>query len=216
MTYRVLTGLFGHESNAFCKLPTTLENFRDYLLVFGDDIPAALQGARIEPAGVEEAARDYGWELVRTVIAWATPSGPVAGDAWDIGSQAILDAARTQGPFDGVLLNLHGAMATVDDADAEGALLAALREIIGPDLPVAITLDLHANVTAKMTEHADIICAYRSYPHIDQIATSKRAAAVLERAMKGEVRPVVVTARRDMVVGLDDGRTTTGRRPRIR
>ncbi len=209
MTYRVLTGLFGHESNAFSKLPTTLENFRDYLLVFGDDIPAALQGARIEPAGVEEAALEHGWELLRSVIAWATPSGPLARDAWQVGSQAILDAARAGGQIDGVLLNLHGAMATVEDADAEGALLEALRAVIGPDVPVAITLDLHANVTSKMTEHADIICAYRTYPHIDQIATSKRAAAVLDRTMRGEVRPVAVTARRDMVIGLDDGRTTT-------
>jgi len=204
-----LTGLFGHESNAFSKLPTTLENFRDYLLVFGDAIPVALQGARIEPAGVEEAALEHGWKLLRSVIAWATPSGPVARDAWEVGSQAILDAARTGGPIDGVLLNLHGAMATVDDADAEGALLKALRAFIGPDVPVAITLDLHANVTSRMTEYADIICAYRTYPHIDQIATSKRAAAVLDRTMWGEVRPVVMTARRDMVAGLDDGRTTT-------
>lgn len=208
MTHRVLTGLFGHESNAFSKLPTTLENFRDYLLVFGDDIPAVLQGARIEPVGVEQAAHEFSWELVRSIVAWATPSGPVASDAWEVGSKAILDAARTQGPFDGVLLNLHGAMATVDDGDAEGALLEALRAIIGPNVPVAITLDLHANVTSKMTEHADIICAYRTYPHVDQIATSKRAAAVLERAMRVEVRPVTVTARRDMLVGLDDGRTT--------
>ena len=208
MTFRVLTGLFGHESNAFSTLPTTLDNFSDYLLAFGDDIPAAIQGAQIEPTGVEEAAVDHGWELIRSIVAWATPSGPVARDAWDAGRQAILDAATKHGHVDGVLLNLHGAMASFEDADAEGALLESLRAIIGPDIPVAITLDLHANVTSKMTEHADIICAYRTYPHIDQIATSKRAAAVLEQAMRGQVRPVVVTARRDMLTGLDDGRTT--------
>lgn len=209
MTFRVLTGLFGHESNAFSKLPTSLVNFENYLLAFGDDVTTKIQGAKIEPAGVEEAATEYGWDLVRTVVAWATPSGPVARDAWDACAGAILDAAMSKGPFDGVLINLHGAMATVDYDDAEGELLKQLRTIIGPDVPVAITLDLHANVTDLMTEHADIICAYRTYPHIDQIETSRRAAAVLQKAMKGEVKPVAVTVRRDTIEGLDDGRTTT-------
>jgi microcystin degradation protein MlrC len=209
MTFRVLTGLFGHESNAFSKLPTRLDNFRNYLLAFGDDVPAAVKGAGIEPAGVEMAAEELGWDLVRTVVAWATPSGPVAKDAWDACTEAIFEAARNKGPFDGILINLHGAMASVDHYDAEGALLRELRAIVGPDVPLAITLDLHANVTDLMTQHADIICAYRTYPHIDQIDTSKRAAAVLDRAMRGEVRPVCVTARRDTIEGLDDGRTTT-------
>tara|TARA_R110000787_G_scaffold63679_10_gene143900 strand:- start:68093 stop:69586 length:1494 start_codon:yes stop_codon:yes gene_type:complete len=209
MAFRVLTGLFGHESNAFSKLPTRLENFSNYLLAFGDDVPGAIKGATIEPTGVEEAAENMDWDLVRTVVAWATPSGPVARDAWEVGTVAILDAAANQGPFDGVLLNLHGAMACVDHADAEGALLAALRDVIGPDVPVAITLDLHANVTDQMTRHVDIICAYRTYPHIDQVETSWRAARVLDRTMRGEVTPVAVTARRPTIEGLDDGRTTT-------
>ena len=209
MTFRVLTGLFGHESNAFSSQPTRLAQFQNYLLAYGDAVPAAIKGATIEPSGVEQAAEEYGWDLVRTVVAWATPSGPVAQDAWDACSGAILDAARSQGPFDGILINLHGAMASVAHNDAEGVLLAALREIVGPDVPLAITLDLHANVTTLMTKHVDIICAYRTYPHIDQVATAKRAAAVLERTMKGDVRPVCVTARRAMIEGLDDGRTTT-------
>ncbi|MBO6519405.1 MAG: M81 family metallopeptidase [Rhodospirillales bacterium] len=209
MAFRVLTGLFGHESNAFSRLPTAYANFEKYLLAFGDDVPAKIKGASIEPAGVELAAEEYGWELVRTVVAWATPSGPVAQDAWDACAGAILDAAMSKGPFDGVLLNMHGAMATVEYDDAEGELLKQLRAIIGPDAPVAITLDLHANVTDLMTEHADIICAYRTYPHIDQIETSQRAAAVLDRTMKGDVKPACVTVRRDTIEGLDDGRTTT-------
>lgn len=208
MTFRVLTGLFGHESNAFSKLPTTLENFENYLLAIGDDVPAKIEGAQIEPTGVEQAAEKYNWELVRSIVAWATPSGPVARDAWERAREEILEAAA-KGDIDGVLLNLHGAMATVDYNDAEGVLLSDLRKIIGPDIPVAITLDLHANVTDLMTEHADIICAYRTYPHIDQVATSLRAAAVLDQTMKGEVKPTVTTVRRDTIEGLDDGRTTT-------
>ncbi len=209
MSFRVLTGLFGHESNAFSKLPTTLANFEDYLLAFGDDVSDAVKGARIEPTGVEEAAQRFDWDLVRTVVAWATPSGPVSRDAWAACTAAILDAAREQGPFDGLLLNLHGAMASVDHNDAEGVLLSQLRDVIGDDVPLAITLDLHANVTDRMTRHADIVCAYRTYPHIDQVETSMRAAEVLDRAMRREITPRAFTARRAMLEGLDDGRTTT-------
>ncbi len=209
MSFRVLTALFGHESNAFSAMPTTHANFKDYLFALGDDIPAAIRGARIEPAGVEEAAAKFDWNLVRTVAAWATPSGPVADDAWQVASQAILNAARDQGPFDGALICLHGAMATVHDPDGEGVLLEALRKILGPDVPIAITLDLHANVTTRMADNADIVCAYRTYPHIDQVATAWRAANILQRTMAGEIKPTAAIARRAMLTGLDDGRTTT-------
>lgn len=208
MSFRVLTGLFGHESNAFSKLPTTVENFSDYLLAYGDEVPAAVAGSAVEPAGVEEAAAELGWNLVRSVVAWATPSGPLTAEAWEMGSAAIL-AAAAQGPFDGVLLNLHGAMATEEYPDAEGELLTRLRDVVGPDVPIAITLDLHANVTDRMVAHADIVTAYRTYPHVDQKPTSHRAARVLDRAMRGEVTPRLVLARRPQLEGLDDGRTTT-------
>ena len=209
MTYRVLTALFAHETNTFSRQPTTLANYEDYVLAFGDAIPDAIAGSVLELVGVENAAKELGWDLTHTVAAWATPSGPVAREVWDKCAGAFLDAAKNQGPFDGVVLTLHGAMTTVDYADAEGELLTQLRAIIGPDVPVSITLDLHANVTRLMAEHADIICAYRTYPHIDQVTTAERASHILQRAMTGEVSPVVHLARRPMLIGLDHGRTTT-------
>jgi microcystin degradation protein MlrC len=209
MAHRVLTGLFGHETNTFSRLPTTLADFQGYLLAHGDAIPAAVKGSVIEPAGVEAAAEELGWELARTLVAWATPSGRVADDAFEACVGHVLEVAANAGPLDGVLFSLHGAMASASHDDAEGELLERLRAVIGPDVPVAITLDLHANVTRRMARHANIICPYRTYPHIDQAETAKRAARLLERAMKGEVRPVSHLARRDMLGGLDSGRTTT-------
>lgn len=209
MAYRVLTGLFGHETNTFSKLPTTMADFEGYLLAHGDAIPAAVEGSVIEPAGVERAAQELGWELVRSLVAWATPSGRVSDDAWEACVGHVLEVAGQAGPLDGVLFSLHGAMASASHDDAEGEFLERLRAVIGPEVPVAITLDLHANVTKRMARHANIVCPYRTYPHIDQVDTAKRAAALLDRAMKGEVRPVSHLARRDMLGGLDSGRTTT-------
>ena len=123
--------------------------------------------------------------------------------------QAKSEVARSQGPFDGVLLALHGAMKTIDYEDAEGELLKQLRNIVGPEIPVAITLDLHANVTKLMAHHSNILCAFRSYPHVDQIETAVRAGRLLDRAMKGEINPRVYLERRNMLTGLDHGRTTT-------
>ena len=209
MTFRVLTGLFAHETNTFSKLPTTLDNYRDFVLAFGEEIPEAVAGSMLELNGVIQVGAACDWDLIHTVAAWATPSGPVTREVWDTCAGRVFEAAKTQGPFDGVILALHGAMTTIDFADAEGQLLSELRDIVGRKIPIAITLDLHANVTRLMAQHANIICAFRTYPHVDQVETAVRAAYILERAMKGEVNPCVHLARRNMLVGLDHGRTTT-------
>ena len=211
MAPRVLTGLFGHETNTFSKLATGLTDFENYLLAYGDDIPEAIKGSVNEPAGVEQVAVEYGWELVRTIVAWATPSGRVAREAWDTCLGHVIETTKSaikDARLDDVLFSMHGAMATIDYNDAEGEVLERLRAIIGPNVPVAITLDLHANVTSRMAKYADIICAYRTYPHIDQIDTVKRAARILNRALAGEVKPVSHFARRSLLSGLDSGRTT--------
>lgn len=208
MARRVLTGLFAHETNAFSKSPTTLAHYENFLLAFDEAVPDAIRGSVLELVGVEHAAQRYDWELIHTVAAWATPSGPVADDVWDRCAIHILDRAASSMPLDGVLLALHGAMATTTLADAEGELLRQLRRLIGNDVPVAITLDLHANVTDAMVEHSDVITAYRTYPHVDQIQTAQRAADLLQQTMNKEVVPINVVARRAMLTGLDDGRTT--------
>ena len=122
----------------------------------------------------------------------------------------ILDAVDTKGPIDGVLLHLHGAMVSDSHEDAEGELLARLRRRLGPEVPVVVTLDLHANVTQRMADNANALIAYRTYPHIDQYERAWQGAELLERAMQGEIRPQTVIARRPMIYGLDHGRTQQG------
>jgi len=115
-----------------------------------------------------------------------------------------------KGPIDGVLLHLHGAMVSQSHEDAEGEFLARLRHRLGRDVPVVVTLDLHANVTQRMADNASALIAYRTYPHIDQYERAWQGAELLERAMRGEIRPKTVIARRPMLYGLDHGRTQQG------
>ena len=206
---RVLSAQIAHETNTFSILPTTLESYRSRLYYEGADIAAAMGGTACEIAGHIDAAERHGWDLVQPIAAAATPSGKTTADAWAHLSGLVL-AACDQGPFDGVILALHGAMVTEDQDCAEGDLLARLRARIGVDVPIAVTLDLHANVSAAMAEHADIIMAYRTYPHIDQYEIAIEAADLLERTMAGEIAPCLVVAGGPLMTGCNDGRTQGG------
>ena len=207
MSKRVLIASIMHETNTFSRQATDLEAFRRRYDHRGEAIPAAFRTTRSEIGAFLDAARTRGWELVHPVAAAATPSGMVSAGAWAELSGLVLAALAR--PFDGILLALHGAMVTETADDAEGDLLARIRDKVGAQVPIGVTLDLHANVTARMAEHADVITAYRSYPHVDMYERGAEAADLLARMMEGEIRPRTVVARRPTLDGLDHGRTTS-------
>ena len=123
----------------------------------------------------------------------------------------IVDAARThKEQLDGILLSLHGAMVTDFCQDGEGELLARLRSVVGPDMPIGITLDPHANVTRQMCELADIIVTYKTYPHVDMRECARQAAEILQRTMLGEIRPKTLRVHRPMLEEINGGRTDIG------
>ncbi len=208
MARRVLSAQIAHETNTFSIRRTGMEEFRKRGFFLGAEVARALRGTRTEIAGHLAAAERFGWSLVQPVAAAATPSGMVTAECWEELQALLLDAVDDR--LDGVILALHGAMVTETTEDAEGTLLARLRERIGPKVPVAITLDLHANVTAAMAEHADILLAYRTYPHVDQFETAMRAAELLEAAMAAETRPKVMRLQPPLLVGCNHGRTQGG------
>ncbi len=207
MSRQVLIASIEHETNTFSRLPTGLNEFRQRYDHRGAAVREAFLGTKTEMGAFFRAAELYGWTLRHPVAAAATPSGKVTKEASDALSQALLAALDDE--VDGILLALHGAMVTETIDDAEGDLLERIRARIGPDIPIAITLDLHANVSDRMAALADIIIAFRTYPHVDQYERGMQAAALIERTMAGEIRPRTVVARRSMLFGLDAGRTTT-------
>jgi len=207
---RVLLGDFNHETNTFSVQPADLKAFEQLFCVYAPDIEKKFRNTNFEMAGFIDCAEKFNWQTIHTIVASANPCGKVTDDAWDKLTGIILAAAREQGPFDGVLLSLHGAMVTESFDDAEGQLLSQIRQIVGPKIPIAITLDLHANVSPRMVEMANIICSYRTYPHIDMRDRGRQAGELLEQAMMGKISPRTVLARRPQLMGVNGGRSDEG------
>jgi microcystin degradation protein MlrC len=203
---RVLTARFMHETNTFSRVKTDMALIRRRDFHLENEIPHAFLGTHSALGATFEAADKFGWSIVHPVSANPNPSGIVSDDAFETIAGMILDAIAAKGPVDGALLHLHGAMVTEAHEDAEGELLARLRQRVGPQVPIVATLDLHANVTRRMAENASALIAFRTYPHIDMYERAWQGAELLERAMRGVVRPVTIIARRPMIYGLDRGR----------
>jgi microcystin degradation protein MlrC len=210
MTARILIAQAKHETNTFSRLPTDLEAYARRMLRFGDDIPGAVRGTNSELGGFLEVAEREGWHTRYAVAADATPSGRLTPECWGHIKHAVLEAVDRQGPFDGILLALHGAMVTETTEDGEGELLGEIRRRIGAGVPVVSTLDLHANVTDAMARDASAFVTYRSYPHIDMGARGVEAGELLARALRGEIRPRTLVRRGPQLDGADHGRSQTG------
>jgi microcystin degradation protein MlrC len=210
MTARILIAQAKHETNTFSRLPTDLEAYAKRMLRHGDDIPRAVRGTNSELGGFLEVAEREGWRTRFAVAADATPSGKLTPECWAHIKRAILDAVDRQGPFDGILLALHGAMVTETTEDGEGELLGEIRRRIGAGVPVVSTLDLHANVTEAMARDASAFVTYRSYPHIDMGARGVEAGELLARALRGEIGPRTLVRGGPQLDGADHGRSQTG------
>jgi microcystin degradation protein MlrC len=208
MAYRVLIAQFMHETNTFSKLPTTLEDYRKRWLIEGEAMVPRFTGTRNEIGGYIDAVKKYGWQPVWAGAANATPSGKLTQECWETIRDMILNAARQAGKLDGICLSLHGAMVTETEDDAEGALLELLRGVVGPDVPIATTLDLHANATRRMAKNANALVSYRTYPHIDGYERAVQAAALVQEAMAGKKKPRCLLVQPAMLEGAEHGRTT--------
>ena len=181
---RILIAGFQHETNTFAPSKTTYEDF-----VRGGAFPRMVRGADVLamrdiniPIGGFIAQLQGAAELVPVLWAGATPAAHVTEDAFECIAGEILRAAGAGG-HDGIYLDLHGAMVCEHLDDGEGALLARLRRLVGPRVPIVASLDLHANVTRLMLESADALVAYRTYPHVDMAETGARAAGLLQQLL---------------------------------
>lgn len=207
---RVGVASITQETNTFARGTTTLDDFTASGLWQGDAIVRQLAGTNTEVAGALAALDEHGVEPVPLLAAFAPPGPRLSASAFDALWRALDAELERAGQVDGVILALHGAMAAVGLDDADGEILARARARVGPGCPVAVCLDLHANVTARLIREAALVVAYRTHPHVDQAATGARAAAMLVDALVGRSRPVTVVSKRPMLLAAEVTNTDEG------
>lgn len=189
MRRKFVVAMMMHETNTFSPLPTPIESFARRGDLSGPEAIAAAEGTNTPLGGYLDLMRETGDEFVVPMAANANPSGLVTQGAFEEMAGAIVGAVA-QG-CDGVMLALHGAMVTELTDDGEGELLRRIRAI-APDVPIAVALDFHTQMTEAMARGATVITGYRTYPHIDMAETSRRAGRTLLRGMAGEAKPAIV------------------------
>ena len=181
---RIAHAGFLHETNTFAPQKATWEDFLRAEsfpgLTIGEDILTAMPGKNISTAGFIMEAQAMGHDLAP--IAWCTavPSAHVTEHAFEKFADMVLTGLAEAMPFDAVYLDLHGAMVCEHLEDGEGELLIRVRDLLGTDIPLVASLDLHSNTTRAMADNCDGLIAYRTYPHVDMADTGRRAARYLD------------------------------------
>lgn len=179
---RIAIGGWQHETNTFAPFSTSYEDFEMAdgwpALTEGAPLFAAVAGINMPVEGFIQWARPH-VELVPLLWTSAEPGGYVTDDAFERIAARMCDLVKHAGRVDGIYLDLHGAMTTSVYHDAEGEILRRIRAIVGPSVPIAASLDFHANISEQMVALADVLTVYRTYPHVDMAETGARAARLL-------------------------------------
>jgi len=187
--FRILVGECKQEVSTFNPVTS---HYSDFEVSTGVELLNYHRGLQSEMGGALQVfdQRDD-VELIPTYSARSiTSGGPLEADSFARIGREFLAAVRAAPPVDGVYLSLHGAMAAQGEDDPEGWLLAEIRQILGRQIPIAVSLDLHGVLTRRMLEQSDAIVAYHTYPHVDFFQTGERAARLLLRILEGQVKPV--------------------------
>src|SRR5262245_17291707 len=205
----VLIGECIHEVCSFNPVPTRYDDFSihrgqalfDYHRHLGSEVGGALKVLEAEPN--LEVRPTFGARGI-------TSGGTIDGADFERLAGELLGAIRQAGPVDGAYLALHGAMASAREEDPEGYLLQEARRVLGEHVPIVASSDLHGVLTDRMLEHADAVVVYHAYPHVDFFETGQRAARLLLRLLRREVRPVTARVAIPALVRGDELITGTG------
>ncbi len=198
---RIALGGITHEANSFCPHVTDMADFEARQLLRGDEILDNWQSTRTEQAGALSVLTELPeCEVVPTLLARALSGAPMRQETFLSLSDELNDRIKAAGSVGGVLLVLHGAMMTECEPDATAALLERLRNIVGPDVPIVGTLDLHANVTRRMAQEATALIGYHTAPHVDMYEAGQKAVQVLVTTIQGHLAPTSALVRLPMLL----------------
>jgi microcystin degradation protein MlrC len=203
---RFIAGGIMHETHTFSSEPTPLERFRIWR---GAEV-LEFRGRNHSFGGTVDACETLGIELVPTLFADALPAAPTDRASFEAMVTEICDGIAAALPADGIMLNLHGAMVAEGYPDAESEIVRRVRAVAGNDVPIAVTLDLHANIGAEMVETATIVTTYDTYPHTDAAERAKEAVDLLRRTAEGAIRPVMALVKPPLLLVPQEMPTDSG------
>ena len=202
---RVAVASVVQETNTFSAAKCRLEDFD-----WAEGAAAGeVRGVNSEMAGVLEVLEEAGVEAVPLLRAWAMPSGPLTAEAFGAVREALAAGAARAGRCGGMVLSIHGAMAADGFPDADGQIISEVRRALGPETPLVISLDLHANLTSRMVELVDGLSAFHTDPHVDMAEAGRRAARMLLEILDGAALSIGL-AKRPMLVPAETMNTETG------
>lgn len=184
----IFTAFLMTETNTFAPIPTGIISFEEGGLTRRD---ASLDERVTGPARtLRDLAKADDRDVIESLEAFAQPAGPTVQPVYEQLRDMILDDLRAAGPIGMVVLGLHGAMMSTECDDCEGEIIAQVREIVGPDVPIGAVLDPHCHLTDRMVENADAIVIMKEYPHIDWDERAAELYAILVGKCEGRVAPV--------------------------
>ncbi|MXY99312.1 M81 family metallopeptidase [Candidatus Poribacteria bacterium] len=198
MTTIAIGGIM-HESNTFSDTRTDYGAFSQ---TFARSLINAWSETHHEMAGFIQGASEYDYTAYPTLMASATPAGPVTDDAFDRLTDMLIQHLKSIPKYDGLLLALHGALVAESFPDGDGEILRRLREELGRDLPIVVTLDQHANVSEQMAAESTALVIYKTTPHIDQRQRGHQAAELMMRILRDEVTPTQALAKPPMLLNI--------------
>ena len=178
-----------HETNTFHSIKTEYKNFEESGMILKEKEIEKLYESPSTIGGFFKASRDYGFDLVPLMFATTGPLGTITSVTFEKLINEILDKMKNHGPFDGVLLDLHGAAVSEEFEDMDGEITRRVRNLIGPDIPFGINLDMHANVSKEMVKNTDITNIYQTTPHLDADETGYKCAELVYKTSTMEIVP---------------------------
>ena len=194
----VLTDMNTLQANGIFRGRAVLETIPGYTIVDGK-YRADSEATRLKSniPGFLDVVGDE--DLVGIISVHALPAGPLTEDAMNTVLNWFTEDLKKALPLDGLLLDLHGAFVGVADPDFEGLVLERARQIVGDKVCIGVAFDLHANITRRKIENADIICGYHTHPHVDSRNTARKVARLLAAALQKNIRPVISAVKIPMI-----------------
>jgi microcystin degradation protein MlrC len=203
---RVFTGALATETNTFAPMPTGLAAFRDRGYYAAGKHPEAMSFFAAPLFAARQRAKTHGWDVFEGMVAAAQPSGTTTRVAYETLREELLADLRAALPVDMVVLGLHGAMVADGYDDCEGDLLARMRELVGEKVVVGAELDPHNHLTPAMLANADLLIAFKEYPHTDVLERAYELVDLCAAQVEGRVRPVAAAVDCEMLVVMHTSR----------